>query len=422
MNKLLLSLGVSLALATSLSAQLIPCVLGDDGFNLGCCNIPQPNLPPLPPSQFQANYGAFNNCGLLAQQVAGVTITAPAYFQCDYAIANMTATMAPGVTITGPLLMKYARTWTEIDPGTGMAAQVWRFLLNTDATYIAAGPVGALFPVPVSAQPPLSLPVHFNGHVDYICNPTAVAPTRLLTFSLNHLPACISHAPWSARPLPVGAVPAAASYHLVGPMPFVFGPFAEPQGPVVEESLRTSRFNLAPFNYQCVTEASVIQGNLNTVLQNCLCAPIAPVVGPWKHQNLNLSVCCGPVATGASSIPVPGTPIAPTGFVAMTLGTFPSPVTTVPGRNLTIYFGVVQYADPCNAANWPIHVVCGVATSQVPGRIFPGPVAAACAPFFAAPLNTFLDLQNSLPITGGPLVPGYGALFGSDLVMNLNIP
>ena len=421
MNKLLLSVGLSLTLAVASFGQIAPCVIGDDGFNLGCCNIPQPNLPPLPPSQFQANYGCFNNCNLINNTPTGVTLTAPIFFQCDYALMTMTATLAPGVTITGPILMKYSRTWSEIDPITGLAAQVWRFLINTDATYLVTGPIGAICPVPVSALPPLGLPVHFNGHVDYICNPTAVSPTRLHTFSLSHLPACISHAPWSQRPLPAGAVPAAASYHLVGPAPFVFAAIPEPQGPVIEEAVRTSRLSLAPFNYQCVTEASVLQGSLQTATQNCLCAPVLPVVGPWKHQNLNLSICCGPATTGASSIPVPGTPVAPTGFVAMTLGTFPSTIAGIPGRNLTIYFGVMQYADPCNAANWPIHVVVGVATSQVPGRLFPGPTAATCSPFTPAPFNTFLDLQNVLPLTAGPLVPGYGSLFASDMVMNLNI-
>ncbi len=67
-----------------------------------------------------------------------------------------------------------------------------------------------------------------------------------------------------------------------------------------------------------------------------------------------------------------------------------------------------------------LQVKVGVATSQVPGRIFPGPNPAMCAPFFTAPLGSFLDLQNELPITTGPLVPGFGSLFASDMVMNLN--
>src|SRR5262245_9036691 len=35
-------------LAVPAAGQLIPCFLGDDGFNVGCCATPNPNLPNFP--------------------------------------------------------------------------------------------------------------------------------------------------------------------------------------------------------------------------------------------------------------------------------------------------------------------------------------------------------------------------------------
>jgi hypothetical protein len=413
----------TLSLVPLAQAQIPPCVLGDDGFNAGCCSVPAPNLPPLPPSAFPAEYACVSNCALLGQQTVQVTLTTPQYILCDYAITNFTATLPGGIVISGPILMKYARTWSEMDAVTGMPFQVWRFLTNTDASYLATAIVpGAVCPVPLSALPPFSLPVHFNGHIDYACQPTPVSPTTLLRFSLSHLPPCISHAPWSTRPLPAGAVPN-ASYHLVGPSPFAFALGPAIPGPVIAESVRTSNFTLTPFNYQCRGEATVLQGNLANVQQDCLCGPSSITNMPWTHQALGASVCCGTALTPLASLPVPGTPVAPTGLTALTLGSWPGSA-GIAVSTLTIYFGVLQYADPCNAANWPIHVVVGVRTNTLQGRLFPGSTPGACGAITPIFVQHFLDLQNVLPLATASPVPllGYGSLFGSDAVFNLNLP
>ena len=52
------------ALAAPASAQIMPGCLGDDGFNVGCCNTPQPNLPQFPPYSGGGLWGCIKDCNL----------------------------------------------------------------------------------------------------------------------------------------------------------------------------------------------------------------------------------------------------------------------------------------------------------------------------------------------------------------------
>jgi hypothetical protein len=413
-----LALGAILAVAAAGQG----CPFGDDGFSTGCCQPVQPNLPQFPPSQMAASWGCINSCAPTQLQ-AGVTLSAPQMFFCDYAVITVTATLSSGHTIAGPLLAKYARTWSEAGP-TGLPHQMWRFLLNGDLAIIGPAVAGAICPVPPCGLAPIGLPVHFEGHIDYACSPNT-AGGWAAAFSLSHWIGCISHAPWSTVPIGGAAAHPSTSYHLVGPAPFAFAPVPEPQGPLIGDALRESRLNWTPFNYSCMGEAEIPQGNLVTVNTDCICTPALPLVGPYKHQNLNGFACCNGVVQPFSSIPLPGTPL-PTGFLARTLGTWGA-ATAFPGpRALTIYMGVLQYSGICPTPgpNIPFQVVAGVGTSGIPGQIFP-PMVPSC-PVVPVPVSmAFIDLQNILilPPAAGPVPgPGYGSLFASTKVWNLNVP
>jgi hypothetical protein len=423
-SRIVVLLSALFVLTTASAFGQPACFLGDDGFNIGCCAPPNPNLPQLPPIQMQASYACINNCNPANVIVVPVSVTAPQYFLCDYAIANVSFTFPGGATLAGPLLMKYARTWME--PGAaGIGRQVWRFLVNGDLQLQQPGIAGTVCPIPPCASPPTSLPVHWDGNIDYACDPTSAVLFQAL-LSLSHMPGCLSHAPFSAYPAAGAAAHTNISYHLVGPAPFAFVPIAEPQGPLNGEDLRSSIFSLNPFVYQCRGEAPLQQGSLTTQFTNCLCSPLLPIVGPWKHQALAGSVCCVGAVWPFASIPLPGT-VLPTGFAAQTLGMFGGAAGGFPGiRELTFYVGVIQYADPCNAASvFNFHVVTGVGTSRHPGQMFVSPIAG-CGPALAPFATNWIDLQNmlilvNLPPGGNPL-PGIGGLFASRLVFNLNIP
>jgi hypothetical protein len=417
---LLRAVAVGAILAAAAVSQ--NCQVGDDGFSTGCCQPVQPNLPQFPPMQMASVWGCINNC-TPTQLQAGVSLSAPQGFFCDYAVVTVTATLSSGHTIAGPLLAKYARTWREMSP-TGAPFQVWRLLVNGDLSVTGPAIAGAICPVPPCSQPPLNLPVHFEGHIDYACNPTTAAGWSA-AFSLSHWIGCISHAPFSTVPLAGAAGHPGTSYHLVGPAPFMFVPVAEPQGPIVGEALRESRLNWVPFNYNCMGEASIPQGSLVTMNQDCICTPALPIVGPYKHQNLNGIVCCNGTVQTFASIPLPGTPL-PTGFLARTLGTWAGAGAFPGNRDLTIYLGVLGYTGICPqpAGAFPIQVVVGVGTTGVPGQLFP-PAVPSCPVIGIPAVNAFIDLQNVLilpPALGPVPTPGYGSLFASTKVWNINLP
>jgi hypothetical protein len=427
-----LSLAAACVLALWLApvgAQIgLPCGQ-DDGFRVGPCCAPVQitNLPQFPTLTSQGTYGCILNCALDAQFSQTVVVGAPIFVTCDLALLPVTclpaspgapgfvaAPVAPG--LPPGLLAKYSRTWIEID-ATGTQRQVWRFLLNGDVSYMSVTAVGSPCPIPPCHMPPLSLPVHMVGSIDYArdCT-TTVPPTAPFQIALNltHFDGCLNHAPFSARPLAGGAHPA-REYALIAPANFVFGLSPEPAGPIVAEATRTSA--IAAAGYVCFSEAQIQQGQLLTQFTNCqtdTCIP-TPVINPplWYHQALNGFTACNGAAFPFNTLPAP--PVFPTGLMGLSLGAYvPAAVIGFPGgRSVISYYGVVNYPDPCNTYPFPFHVVNGV------GNV----LQTATIQLFGAPspatLNEMLDLQDSLLLQNG-LSLGIGAPFFAPIVWNIN--
>lgn len=398
------------------------CFLGPDGFDTGCCNQPNPNLANRPSLQFAANWGCYNNCTPSPAIQAQVQLGGLSHFFCDYATLPINATVAGVGVFNGLALAKYSRTWTE--PSAGAVRQVWRYLLNVD--FQVQTP--AILPPPVcappEAYPPFNQVVHMTGHVDYICDPSTVAGS-LVAISLSRLPGCIQFAPFSQQPIPALAG-TNTTFHLVGPAPFIFMPIPEPNGPILAEAVRPSRLTWAPFNYQCISEVRVQQGNLITNQVDCLCNPAVIGPAPWKHQILNGATCCNGALFPFNSVPVPAIGL-PTGFTARTLGRWGAGAGILTNRELTFYFGLIQYNDPCtpNPALINLHAVTGVGSGNHVGQLFPSSTTS-CPIIAANQFTNFIDLQNMHPIAQsfalGNSVPGVGGLFASSIVWNLNTP
>ena len=416
-----------LALVTvlPLSGQIVPCPLGDDGFNTGCCITPLPNLPQFPTITETGLYGCIKDCALEAQFNYSVTIQHQ-WVLCDYAVINITATPAAAIapTLTTQQFAKYSRTFMEVDT-TGVTRQVWRFLLNGDMVY---GPTPAsAVPCPVPPDVAAGIPTHMNGSIDYICGPNTTTQPYKVRLNLNHWNGCWSHAGFSTYPLAGAAAHTDRSYHLVAPSNFVFAPVPDAQGPIVADAIRPSIMNWMPFNYTCRSEETVQQGQLQTLNMYCgSCGP-APAAAPpiFSDQNLSGVAVCAGAAAPFSTVPIPG--LMPGGMVTMAVG-FWTPTTPIgTPTDLLIHIGFMQYTDLCTG-DGPFHVVAGVTTRNfgAPALLFPNPAF----PTNPGPHAVSMDLGNVkiLPLFPPYTLPsptpylGWGSLYLSDLVFNLNLP
>jgi hypothetical protein len=408
-------------------AQIVACQFGDDGFNLGCCVTPQPNLPQFPNIQIGGRYGCIRDCSLEAQFTYQLSI-AFQWVLCDYAVIDIMATpTSPGATpIITRQLAKYSRTWMEVG-ATGVTQQVWRFLLNGYAQYGTAAVPPALMPCPVPPTVGAGIPVHMIGSIDYVCNPfgTTVNPFSV-RLNLNHMIGCFSHAPFSTFPLAGAAAHNDRSYHLVAPANFVFAPVPTSNGPIAAESVRPSIFSWTPFNYICRTEERVAGGGLNTANQYCYQCPLGTSALPaiYANQSLQAVVACSGATTSISTLPIPG--LLPTGMVTMGLG-FWTPVAGNPAHiELSLHIAVLNYTDLCTG-DGPIHVTTGVTTRSATNPVINFAPTGGTA---AGPFQSAMDLGNVkiLPISPPFTLPtpnayvGWGSLFVSDLVINLNLP
>ena len=158
----------------------------------------------------------------------------------------------------------------------------------------------------------------------------------------------------------------------------------------------------------------------------CLCAvtdqcggnPIpCPAPGCFEHQNLTGVAAC-PVGNfqGFQSLPILGTPVSQTGLVCQSIGSWA--VSGFPwNATLSIDFGVVSYQDTCGQANWPVHAVVGVGTTNVFGQTFNTTQQGGLPSQF---VGAFVDLQNVLILSNPTLPPGYGSLSAADVVWNLS--
>lgn len=409
-NFLLLALLLVTSLATP--AQIVggPCpIIGDDGFAGPCC-APAANLniPQFPAVLSSGVYGCLLDCDLERQFQQRVRISIN-QFLCDYAIMqiDVLAGSAGAPVMSGTFYAKYARTFTEFDPATGQATQVWRWLVNGDFIYTPTAVAGA--PCPVPATGVNGRPVHFFGSVDYRCgggSGTTLNPYSV-RFDLSHLPRCISNAPWSARPLPPVSTAGNRSYHLVGPAPFSFSPAPPPEGFVPGESVRSSRVSWSNFNYTCLNEQRM-QGQIQTAGFRCLCGPGAGVgVRRYADQTFAGRVTCGGTTVPFNSVPLPG--ITPTGTIALNLGSYAN------GTRLTVYWGIFQYTDLCTQEG-PFHVVAGSGTSSAGGYRFfntQNPTGGL--------LRSAVDLGNAQLLNPFPPAIGWGAPYVSTVVWNFSL-
>jgi hypothetical protein len=404
----------------------------DDGFDTGCCGPVAPVLPAFPPVTMSADYGALVGCQqLFVVPPFQVQFGAPTFVLCDVALINVFIQLTPSDTISGFLVAKYSRTWGDLS--TPVFGQVWRFLVNGDLTCASTNPITPCTTVlPRCAA--LNPQVHFDGHIDYACDPF-LPNSYAVSFSLNHLQGCISHAPWSCISLTGPGAHVEASYHIVGPAPFNFAATAPaPQGPLVGEAVRSTLFRLWPtFQYQCMAEAKVpmiVGGSslFTTTPPNCSCAVIdqctsapIPCLAPtqcYVEQFLQGFVCCPGPTNPFQSFPIANTPISNSGLLAQSIGSWGGGLLYPGSGSLTIYFGVLTYTDVCAQANWGVHAVVGCGVSNVFGSQFnTTPPCTGAVPFGTA----FIDLQNALPLNNVFLPPGYGCLSVPDVVWNLTL-
>lgn len=393
------TLASCLALLSPAEAQ-VPCHFGDDGFDVGCCKDAQPDLPDFPEIDIEGVYGCLRSCQLENAYKVKIHLERPEFILCDTAVIGMSVTpiTVGGPSISGKLYAKYSRTWLTTQSGT---IQVWRFLLNGDWDF---GPTIGSAGCPV---PPHLDPSHVVGSIDYACNPFSPSPAAQIVFDLSHLPGCLSHGSFSARPLGGAAAHADRSYHLVAPSNFAFVAGNDIQGPFYEEAVRSSPTGSNfPTSYHCLGEAPVKEGKLSSVFKNCLCTNV--VGGPWVHSDLKGEVDCSGSASGFQSVPN-FDPVLPTGLAGLRLGRWSGPAW--PGDlELTVYGGYMRYEDPCVPfSSAEPERVFGVGTYGVEGYLFGASFS---------PEKAFVDLQNSLvpkpsiPITLKKLfgAPAYGSL------------
>ncbi len=415
---------LTLSLPLSLAAQGPQGCIGDDGLNITWCQpVVNINLPVIPPMQVSGDYCCIKDCALEESYSVRTSIN-HIPVGCDLALIQiLVAPGSPGAPgYSGLLLAKYARTWVErVTDASGQSfeRQVWRFLVNGDLT-----PTNGTSPcpIPVHADPNLAddVRVHFTGHIDYACDPNPLVPPMVNKFAinLNHEVGCISHNAFSASPLPVASGHHDRSYHLFGPAGFKCTPVPEPIGQTPYEAVRSTRL---PNPFVCLGEAPILQGAIDTVKEDCLCAP--GVFGPmlYKHQVFQGTIDCGPQGTNSySSFPLNAPPVLPfpTGMTAHPLGLWTLAPEDFPGtRELTTYFGFMLFKDDCNPNDFPVKVVTGVGTNRAAGGIlFGGKEPGANVP-------VFIDLEDMvLPNSAfGPYQLGWGTLFLSKVVWNINI-
>jgi hypothetical protein len=206
------------------------------------------------------------------------------------------------------------------------------------------------------------------------------------------------------------------TYHFVTPANFSFAICPAPSGPVFAESVRHSLGLTTPVPYQCLNEASVVQGFLQDVNQDCACQDPTPVLPPnrYTHQALNAFAICQGLGSPITSMPFGG-PL-PTGLRALSIGSYTAVAAGgYPGVEcVSLYIGILGYPGVCPAPGpaSPIHAVAGIGTvGGFPAQLFDATAGVA--------VTEFLDLENMLTLSNG-LNPGIGSLFASNIVWNLN--
>jgi hypothetical protein len=418
MKRLLLALLVGVLVLPGAFSQ---CPSNDGLSGANCCTPVIGNFPIFPTMNVQGLGACIRDCNV-ESQINTVATLSPQQVLCDYWVINLTLTSPPAVAIVNQFLAaKYDRTWIEFPVAGAAPLQVWRFLVNGDLTYSPTPVIAAGCPVPLSALPPFSLPVHFIGNVDYALN--CGTGQWQIAYTLTHFCPTESHASFSARPIAAAAGWPKRTYHFVGPANFVFGMCPAPSGGIIGESSRHSVGLTNPaIPYTCLRETQIVQGAVQDVQQNCVCFDPTPVGPPprYTHQTLNAFEVCGGAGAPISNFPLPGFANLFTGLRALSIGFWvPVATQTYPGNKcISVYLGVLNSPGICPTSTTAgaLHVVTGVGTTG--GnlvQLFDTPFAAL------APLK-FLDLEDILVLTPAGFTPGFGALFGSERVWSFNMP
>lgn len=422
----LMLLTVVMALPITASAQIVGACLGDDGTLVpGACCVPVvPVLPPFPGAQIPSRGACLLNCALEQSWGGTVLLGQPMPIFCDLYVTQFTVVGGPTPINTSLVVMKYARTWTEFTPIA--ARQVWRFLVNTDVTYVPTAVSVSPCPIPPCSGITigLNLPVHFTGSIEYALD--CFTGQWSTAFNLTHLCGTFNHSPGSTRPLPPPFDHAERTYCFAGPAPFVFAPNAPMAGPFIGDQTRSTQMDLTVFPplWNCMSENMVFGGGLNPVFQGCPCSnPAAPSVPSWTNYNAVFDYGCAPgTPVGIfNSVPIGGA--LPTGLASMSIGRYAGPAGSFPGtRSIDLWIGVASAPDLCPlpGLSLPFHIVHGVSHQQGDfGTTFPNVTGASVT------TDKFLDFENMLIPNGG--VPtgafmGIGSLFVSTQVWSLNLP
>src|SRR5262245_44942156 len=167
--------GALFAASPAASAQGF-CV--PDGLEAGpCCGPIVPSLPPFQAVSLPSLGICWGQCTVINTRPLKVTWATPAQTSCGEFNTFLTVSdgISGAVILTGPMVLDYTRTWTEIDP-TGVSTQVWRFTAKADLSGVAGV-------VPVCPSPNCIAPVgphptaFFYGYLDYAGCTATSGPT-----------------------------------------------------------------------------------------------------------------------------------------------------------------------------------------------------------------------------------------------------
>jgi hypothetical protein len=404
----------------SIAAALLVGVIGAQNLNDGFSSWPPcapttaaTNLPAFPVMTVGGLGAVIADCGVESQFNTSATLV-PMQVLPDYWLITITIDAQPAFSIGNQTLVaKYARTWLE-GPPIGLPIQIWRFLVNGDLVYTPGATGGPGNPIPLSALPPYSMPVHFVGHLDFVQKQGS--GVWEIAYSLTHFCPIESHAAFSQRPIPEASQWPNRTYHFVGPSNFVFDAFPSPAGFIVGESSRRSTGIVSPGPYTVFNEASIQRGIVTTSSLDCVGGSATSSTPRYSHQFLGLaSEYSATQNAPISSSPI-GIPTIPTGLRGLGIGKFVAqPGAQYPGEEyVSVYLGVLDAPGVCPApsSSPSLRAVTGVGTAGGFLTVLFGlelPYTAVSA----------LDLHDMNVLTPAGFVPGFGSLFGSERVWSI---
>ena len=417
MLRTLLTTLTAAALLTLAPASSGQC-FGPDGLDVGgCCQPTQAILPSFPQAAIPGLGICWNACTPAAQTNLRVSWNPPATLSCAQYTTTVTAldasTGAP--LLSGPMILDYTRTWTEINPNTNNRVQVWRFMAKADLSSLV--PAGALAPCPVPTCLPPAGPhptAFYYGYVDYAqeCVGGVGFESVLVLFHgcdfLPHMPGI------SSRP---GAFHPTTSYAIVAPHtalnPFVPANIPAPGGPLVAEAMRKTSTAVAA----CVTEEFILGGDVAPFAAGCMCPPSLAV--PQVTLSLFRGIGSCPDAAGVPSsfgALMLAFPTLPWPFLVTTsIGTWTG-AASYPGPEVTwVDEALMKYRDSC-VSNDFFEVFYGATTDR-------GWTVLPSSPIFP-PTQRFKDMADnySAPVVGAHPLPILGNIMRTDHLIYTNMP